>query len=66
MNSLNSSSVDVGAGTAITRAQRQGEAGTDVSGLGKASVSILATSVALGLTDRFVVVFGSEGAELLK
>ena len=66
MNSLNSSSVDAGAGTAIVGVERKGEAKTGASKAGRASAGTLATGVALGLTDGGVVIFGLEGAELLE
>ena len=66
MNSLNSSSVDAGAGAAIVGVEREGEAKTGASKAGRAGAGTLATSVALGLTDGGAVVFGSEGAELLE
>ena len=66
MNSLNSSSVDAGAGTAIVGVEREGEAKTGASKAGRAGAGTLATGVALGLTDGGAVVFGSEGAELLE
>ena len=51
MNSLNSSSVDVAERTVIVRADKKGEVRTDVSRIGRASISTLATGVAFGLTD---------------
>ena len=66
MNSLNSSSVDAGAGTAIVEAERKREAETGASGAGRIGAGTLATGVALGLTDGGTVIFGSEGAELLE
>ena len=66
MNSLNSSSVDAGAGTAIAGAEREGEAETDASGADRTGAGTLAIGVALGLTDGGAVVFGSEGVELLE
>ena len=66
MNSLNSSSVDAGAGTAISGAEREEEVETDAFGVGKTDAGTLATSVALGLIDTSIVVFGLEGAELLE
>ena len=64
MNSLNSSSVDAGAGIAIAGAEREGEAGTGASRAGRAGAGTLVASVALGLTDRGAVVFSLEGTEL--
>ena len=61
MNSLNSSSVDAGAGTAIVGVGREGEAGA-----GKAGASILATDVALRQTDGGIVVFCLDGTKLLE
>ena len=66
MNSLKSSSVDAGAGIAITGADREGEAGTGVSGAGRAGAGTLATDVALGLLNGGAVVFDSEETELLE
>ena len=66
MNSLNSSSVDAGAGTAIAGAEREGEAEIGVSGADRTGAGTLATSVALGLIDGGEVVFGLEGAKLLE
>ena len=66
MNSLTSSSVDTGAGTAIVGAEREGEAKTNASRAGKAGAGTLATGVTLRLTDGPEVVFSSEGTELLK
>ena len=66
MNSLNSFSVDAGAGTAIAGAEREEEAKTGASGAGKTGAGTLATGGALGLIYRGVVVFGSEEAELLE
>ena len=54
MNNLNSSSVDVGGGTTIVGAGRKEDVGAN-----RTDVGTLATGVALGLTDRSVVVFGS-------
>ena len=53
-------------GTAIAGAEKKREVGTGASGVGRAGTGILAIGVALGLTDRGVVVFGSEGAKLLE
>ena len=66
MKSLNSSSVDAGAGTAIARVEREGEAEIGASGAGRTGVGTLATGVAPGLTDKGAVVFSSEGVELLE
>ena len=66
MNSLNSSSVDAGAGTAIVGVEREGKAKTGASEVGRAGAGTLATGVALGLKDGGAVVFGLEGAELLE
>ena len=66
MNSLKSSSVDAGAGTAIAGAEKEGEAVTGASGAGRTGADTLTTDVALGLTAEGTVVFGSEGAELLE
>ena len=66
MNSLNSSSVDAGVGTAIVEAEKEEEAKTGASGAGKFSADILIIGVALGLTDGGAVVFRLEGAELLE
>ena len=66
MNSLNSSSIDTGVGTAIAGAERKGEVKTGASEVGKICAGILATGVALGLTDGGEVVFCSEGTELLE
>ena len=66
MNSLNSSSVDAGAGTAIVRVEREEEAKKGTSEAGRAGAGTLASGVALGLTDRGAVIFRSEEAELLE
>ena len=66
MNSLNSSSVDDGAETAIARAEREEEAKTGASGAGRTGPGTLAIGIARGLTDGGAVVFGSKGAELLE
>ena len=55
MNSLNSSSVDAKARTAIVGVEREGEAKINVSKVGRAGADTLATGV---------VVFCLEGAEL--
>ena len=44
--------------------EREEDTRTGVSGVGRADASILAIRVALGLTDKGIVVFGLEGAEL--
>ena len=61
MNSLNSSSIDAGVGTAIAGAERKGEFETSASEVGKIGAGILATGVALGLIDGGEVVFCSKG-----
>ena len=66
MNSLNSFSVDAGAGTAIAGAERECEAKTGASGAGRTGAGTLATGIALGLTDGGAVIFGLEGVELLE
>ena len=66
MNSLKSSSVDARAGTAIAGAEREGKAEIGASGASRSGAGILATGVALGLTDGVAVVFGLKGAELLE
>ena len=65
MNSLNSFSVDAGAGIAIAGLERVKEAGIYASGVGRASAGILTMGITLRLTDGGVVVFGFEGVELL-
>ena len=59
MNSLNSSSLKVRAGIAITGAEREGKIGTVASGVDKAGAGTLANVVALELTNGRVVVLGS-------
>ena len=66
MISLNSFLVDARARTSIAGAERENEAEIDASRAGRAGAGILATSIALGLTDGGVVVFGSEETELLE
>ena len=57
MNSLNNSSVDTRARIGIRRAEREEEVRINVFEVGKVSVDLLEAGVALGLTDRRVVVF---------
>ena len=66
MNSLNNYSVDARAGIIIIKVQREGEVGTGASGVERANMGILATGIALELTDGVVVVYDFEGAELLE
>ena len=66
MNSLNSSSVDARVETAIAGAEREGEAETGISEAGRADAGTLAINIVFVLIDRGIVVFGSEGAELIE
>ena len=66
MNSLNSSFVDVGAGTVIAGVERKREVGTDAAGAGRTDVDTLTTDINLRLTNEDVVVFDSEGTALLE
>ena len=52
MNSLNSSSIDARAGTAIVGAEIEGEAETGAFRVAKTGTGTLATVVAFGPTDR--------------
>ena len=66
MMSLNSSSVDVGARTAIVEAEKEGQVEIDISRAGSAGAGTLTTGIPLGLTDGDVVVFDLERVELLE
>lgn len=66
MNSLNNSSVDLGARTAMDRVKRKREVGTGAFAVSRVNADTLGASIALELIDERVVVFSSDKLELLE